>query len=164
MAATLEGWAKKGLIPKYDLWNKRNPMSDPVQCGTYRPDIAYLWAEGVLLLEYDEQMHSDRIKRCELVRMAEVSSGYGGRPVFWIRYNPDAFKVAGTTLVTTRKTREAALLKLLQDMIGDADYDHFMTICYVCYDKPESTADNLVQTFKFTNMQAYEKWVNAVAA
>jgi hypothetical protein len=94
--------------------------------------------------------------------MAEASLGYGGWPVFWIRYNPDEFKVAGKTLRTSVKQREAELLKMLQDMIGDADYGHFMTVCYVCYHKPEHTEDNLVQTFKFTTMQAYEAWVDRV--
>jgi hypothetical protein len=163
MAATLEGWVKKGLIPMYNSWNKTNPTADPAQCGRYRPDFAYEWAEGVLLLEYDEQMHSDRNKRCELVRMAEMYPGYGGRPLFWIRFNPDAFKVAGVTHITTRKTREAVLLRMLQEMVGNADYDHFMTICYICYNKNESTVDNLVQTFKFTDMEAYDAWVNDVA-
>jgi hypothetical protein len=79
-------------------------MADSTQCGRYRPDFVYEWAEGVLILEYDEQMHSDRAKRCELVRMAEVSHGYGGRPVCWVRFNPDAFKLAGTTHVTTLKS------------------------------------------------------------
>jgi hypothetical protein len=136
MAATLEAWAKADLIPMYSHWNKRNPMADPMQCGRYRPDIAFEWDEGVLLLEYDERMHSDRIKRCELVRMAEVSTGYGGRPVFWIRFNPDEFKVAWYKLNTPPEQREEVLLKTLQDMVGDADYDHFMTICYICYHKP----------------------------
>jgi hypothetical protein len=163
MAATLEGWAKKRLIPMYDSWNKTNPTADPAQCGRFRPDFVYEWAEGVLILEYDEQMHSDRVKRCELVRMAEASLGYGERPVFWIRFNPDAFKVAGKTFATTRKTREAVLLKMLQDMIGDADYDHIMTVCYLCYHKPERSADNIVQTFKFTTKEEYEAWVDDVA-
>ena len=163
MAATLGEWAKKDLIPMYDRWNKRNPMADPVQCGRYRPDFVFEWAEGVLLLEYDEQMHSDRIQRCELVRMLEATHGYGKRPVFWIRYNPDAFKVAYKTLTTSTKQREAVLLKMLQDMIGDADYDHFLTVSYVCYHKPERTGDDLVQTFKFTSEEAYEEWVDTVA-
>jgi hypothetical protein len=145
-SATLVVWAKKGLIPMYNLWNKQNPMADLSQCGSYRPDFVYEWAEGVLLLEYEKKMHSDRVKRCELVRMAEVSLGYGGRPVFWIRYNPDEFKVVGKSLRTSAKQREAVLLKMLQDMIGDADYDHFMTIRYACYHKPAHTEDNLVQT------------------
>ncbi len=42
---------------------------------------------------------------------------------------------------------------------GDADYNHFITIRCVCYHKPESTEDNLVQSFKFTTMQAFEEWV-----
>ena len=163
MAATLNDWANEGAIPKYDQWNKENPKADPVQCGRYRMDFVYEWAEGVLILEYDEHMHSDRNKRCELVRMANVTQGYGGRPVFWIRYNPDAFKVNGSTLTTTRKKREKILKEKLQDMVGDADYDHFMTVCYLCYDKPEKTDDNYVQTFKFTTPQAYQDWVDSVA-
>ncbi len=120
-STTLQEWAKAGLIPTYDLWNKKNPMADPEQCGRYRPDFVYESAdpaEGVLLLEYDERIRSDRIKRCELVRMAEASLGYGGRPLNWIRYNPDEFKVARKTLRTSVKQREAVLLKMLQDMIG----------------------------------------------
>ena len=163
MAATLNQWASAGLIPKYDRWNQRNPMADPVQCGLYRPDFVFEWAEGVLVLEYDEQMHSDRVKRCELVRMAAVSSGFGARPVFWIRFNPDAFKVNGSTLTTSRKVREEILLKTLQDMVGNADYDHVMTICYLCYDNPEKSDNNYVQTLKFTTIQAYDKWVTAEA-
>jgi hypothetical protein len=76
----------------------------------------------------------------------------------------DSRFLAGTTLVTTLKKREAALLKMLQAKVGDADYDHFMTVCYVCYHKPEKTSeDDLVQTFKFTSPAAYEAWVEATA-
>ena len=95
--------------------------------------------------------------------MAEATLGYGQRPVFWIRYNPDSYKVANKTLRTSIKQREAVLLEILQDMIGDADYDHIMTIRYVCYDKPEKTGDDLVQTFKFTTKEAYKEWVDTVA-
>ncbi len=106
MAAKLEQWARNGSIPKYTLWNKRNPSADPVQCGIFRPDFVYQWAEGVLILEYNEQMHSDRNKRCKLARMAQASMGYGARPVHWIRFDPGAFKVDRTTLHTTAAKRE----------------------------------------------------------
>jgi hypothetical protein len=164
MAGRLLEWAAKGLLPKYTHWNKENPLADSTQCGRYRPDFVYEWAEGVLILEYDELMNTDRAKRCELVRMAAVSHGYGGRPVCWIRFNPDAFKLGGKTLVTTLKKREAVLLKLMQEKIGVADYDHFITICYVCYHKPAKTSeDDLVQTLKFATPAAYEAWVEATA-
>ena len=163
MAATLQSWAEDDLIPIFTLWNKQNPMADPEQCGKYRADFLYEWAEGVLILEYDEYAHANRDKRCELVRMAQMSLGYGGRPVFFIRYNPDAFKVAGKTLITARVAREKELLKVLQAMIGDADYDHFLTIKYLFYNKPETSDDNFIQTFKFPRLEDYEKWVDEVA-
>ena len=164
MAATLKEWASKGLIPEVNSWNKQNPTAEPLQCGKFRPDFVYEWNEGLLVLEYDEQMHSDRLKRCELIRMGKVTLGYGDRPVFWVRFNPDAFKVDGKTLTTTRKTREEVLLEILQDTIGHADYDHFMTVFYLFYNKPENTPeDNYVQKFQFKTIQEYEKWVNSVA-
>lgn len=164
MAATLDEWYKKGLIPKYTLWNHRNPQADPVQCGVYRVDFVFERDEGVLLLEYDEQMHSDRDRRCELVRQANCSLGYGGRPVHWIRFNPDAFKIDGKTRVTTRKERETKLLKLIQSAVEQADYDHFITVDYVCYDQTNASAGSaLVQTYKFKNMEDYSTWVDSVA-
>jgi hypothetical protein len=162
MAATLKEWASKGLIPEVNSWNKQNPTAEPLQCGRFRPDFVYEWNEGVLVLEYDEQMHSDRPKQCELDRMEKVTLGYGNRPVFWIRYNPDAFKVDGKTLTTTRKMREEILLKILQDTIGHADYDHFMTVCYLFYDKPTNSREGkYVQKFQFKTIREYESWVDS---
>ena len=129
-------------------------------------DFVYELEVGVLLLEYDEKMHSDRDKRCELVRQAEVSIGYGDMPVHWIRFNPDDFKVAGATVSITSNDREAVLLGLIQAAVGHVDYENLITIDYVCYDKPEPHKDDgtaLVQTFKFKTIGAYSVWVNMVA-
>ncbi len=62
--------------------------------GRYRVDFVFELEAGVLLLEYDEDMHADRDKRCELVRQAEVSLGYGDMPFHWIRFYPRAFEPA----------------------------------------------------------------------
>ena len=168
MACTLQEWAEQGLVPKFTLWNKQNPVADPVQCGRYRVDFVFEWEEGVVLLEYDEQMHSDRDRRCELVRQAEVSLGYGGRPVHWIRFNPDAFKVGGCTRKTGKKERDAALLEQLRAHVLKADYAHLITIDYVCYD-PQPHASNspsggawggLVQTLRFDTIEAYCAWAD----
>ena len=48
---------------------------------------------------------------------------------------------------------------MLQDTIGNADYDHFMTICYLFYDNPKKSDNQCVQTFKFTTIQAYDNWM-----
>jgi hypothetical protein len=165
MAATLKEWASDGLIPEVNYWNKQNPMAEPLQCGRFRPDFVYEWNEGVLVLEYDEQMHSDRPKQCELDRMEKVTLGYGARPVFWIRYNPDAFKVGGKTFTTTRETREKVLLKMLQETIGHADYNHFMTVCYLFYDTPGNSREGkYVQKFQFKTIKEYESWVDSAVS
>jgi len=165
MENQLQIWAEEGLISTYTTWNKTNPLANPLQCGNYRPDFLFQWDEGTLILEFDEEMHQDRIKRCELVRQAEVSMGFGGKPTVWVRFNPDAFKLDGATLVTTKKKRNAVLLEILEKYIGNANYDYLMQVVYVCYDKQESGdgESDYVQTFQFATMESYEKWVNEVA-
>lgn len=163
MAATLDEWARKDLIPRYSRWNKQNPLADPAQCGKYRVDFEFEHALGVVLLEYDEQMHADRVLRCELVRQAEVALGYGGLPVHWIRFNPDAFKVDGVTRVTKREEREKELLKQLQQALGHADYEHPITVTYICYHKSMQAGDvnQLVQTHRFRTIEYYNAWVES---
>lgn len=163
MAAKLDDWAREDHIPRYTSWNKQNPLADPAQCGKYRVDFEFQYDIGVVLLEFDEQMHADRVLRCELVRQAEVALGYGGLPVHWIRFNPDAFKVDGITRMTKREEREKELLKQLQQALSHADYQHPVTVTYICYNKAMQTGDEneLVQTHKFKTMEAYNVWVEA---
>ncbi len=166
MASQLLEWFEQGAIPKFTLWNKQNPLADPVQNGRFRPDFSFVSADGVVLLEYDERMHETYSKRCELVRMAEVGIGYHGRPVHWVRYNPDAFKVTGATRRTDKKERHAVLKKVLEDALGLPDYENLIKIEYVCYDKPQadpSAESDLVQTLKFRDYEAYCTWVDEVA-
>jgi hypothetical protein len=159
MAFTLNSWAGSYLIPVYDAWNKRNAQASPPQCGTFRADFLYEWPRGVLILEFDEFQHKHENKRCELVRMLKMAFGYGGRPVTFIRYNPDAFKIKGQTQRTTKATRESALLDLLQAGLYFEDFSNLITIHYVCYNNAAS--DALVQTYKFADASAYESWVEA---
>jgi hypothetical protein len=139
-------------------------------------DFEFQHALGVVLLEYDEQMHADRVLRCELVRQAEVALGYGGFPVHWIRFNPDAFKVDGVTRMTKGDEREAELLKQLRLALGHADYEHPIIVTYICYNQGQAGAasggalggassveNELVQTHKFKTIEAYNQWVEAVS-
>jgi len=87
---------------------------------------------------------------------------YRGLPVTFIRYNPDAFKVGCMTLVTKRETREAALLDVLKASLKNADDSNSIVIHYVCYDAPVG-CNHYVQTHRFTDIGAYESWVEATA-
>ena len=135
-----------------------------MQNGRFRPDFSFVSGDGVVLLEYDEHMHETYAKRCELVRMGEVGVGYHGRPVHWIRFNPDAFKVAGVTRRADRKERHAVLLKVLETALAVPDYENLITIDYVCYDKTQpSGGSDLLRTFKFKDYEAFCMWADEVA-
>jgi hypothetical protein len=41
MAGRLGKWAAKGLVPKYNLWNRANPLADSTQCGKYGLDFLF---------------------------------------------------------------------------------------------------------------------------
>ena len=162
LAGTLNQWACDGEISKYTAWNKQNSLADPSQCGKYRVDFTFEMKTGVVLLECDEKQHSEYVKRCELVRQAEVALGFGGLPIHWIRYNPDAFKINGITRVTKREERETTLLRHLQLALTRPDYEHFITITYICYDNPGTTnadPDALVQSHVFQTIEDYNCWV-----
>jgi hypothetical protein len=161
MAYRLQEWAAKGLIPMYSSWNRRNALADPQQCGAYRIDFVFELESMVLLMEYDEEMHSGYTKKCELVRQAEASLGYGGLPVHWIRFNPDAFKVNGKTRRTGKKEREDMLLNMIQKAVAAPDFNNLIKIDYICYDKkcsPRDTESPLINTLKFKFIEDYIKW------
>ena len=166
MASQLLEWFEQDAIPRFTSWNKQNPVADPVQNRRFRPDFAFVGGDGVVLLEYDEHMHQDYSRRCELVRMAEVGVGYHGRPVHWVRFNPDAFKVAGITRRTDKTERHAVLKTVLEAALALPDYENLITVDYVCYDKPIAGppgSSDLVQTLRFRDYEAYCAWAEEVA-
>jgi hypothetical protein len=155
----LNKWASEGKIPVYTLWNKQNPLADPSQCGKYRVDFTFELSNKVVLLECDEYQHSEYNRRCELVRQAEVSIGFGGLPVHWIRYNPDSFKLNGIVRATTAEERENALLILLQHAFSETDFDHLLTVTNICYNKSSTDNSDLHETLKFATIDEYISWV-----
>jgi hypothetical protein len=162
MENTLQDWASKGIIPEYTLWNKEVPESDSAVCGRHRPDFTFVTDGSAIVLEFDEHQHEHYDQRCELIRMANIFLSYRGRRVTFIRYNPDAFKVNGTTLWTKRETREGVLLDVLKESLANADFDHAMVVHYVCYDipGPQDGTSPYVQTHRFADITSYEAWVN----
>lgn len=158
LAAKLNKWVSEDKIPEYTLWNKQNPLAEPSQCGKYRVDFTFEGPSKVVLLECDEHQHSQYNRRCELVRQAEVSLGFGGLPVHWIRYNPDAFKLNGVTSMITTQERESILLKQLEIAFQETDFDHLITITYICYSRSNAEGCELHETLKFKTVEEYMAW------
>jgi hypothetical protein len=80
-------------------------------CLLYRPDILYDCKSYALIIEVDEHQHSNGYdKACEQRRMEAIQETLAMRTVF-IRYNPDAMRVAGVLKATKQAQRHAALLE-----------------------------------------------------
>jgi len=162
MEQSLQGWATQGHIPIYTLWNKQVPDADSAACGKHRPDFTFVTDASAVVLEFDEYQHEPYTQSCELARMSDIYLSYRGLPVTFIRYNPDAFKVGGTTLVTKRETREGVLLNVLKEVFANEDFGHAIVVHYVCYDilaeGQPSGGSNYVQTHRFVDVNEYQTW------
>jgi hypothetical protein len=66
-------------------------MIDGGVCGKERPDRIYNFGDKVLDLEVDEHQHRDRACDCEQTRMVNIGQSFGGRPTYFIRFNPDDY-------------------------------------------------------------------------
>jgi hypothetical protein len=75
-------------------------------CLKYRPDFQIDCGAYYIIIECDENAHSQYDSECETVRMNNITMGLG-LPVKWIRYNPDKKGVK-------TKEKEQVLLQTLQ--------------------------------------------------
>ena len=92
----------------------------------------------------------------------EISLGYGGAPVHWIRYNPDEFKVDGVTLETGRQERVDILRTRLLSALASPDFEHFITIEYLFYDTPGlpglAPTDGGGEVIRLVDVSAFLVW------
>lgn len=98
-----------------DLWTSYDrPTEALVQCrDRERPD--FFWDQGLygVVLEVDEDAHRNRPEFCECARMINIAQAEM-RPIFFIRYNPDAYKPGNTVPPWFRRARLAHLLEWLR--------------------------------------------------
>ena len=87
------------------------------ECGRERPDRVYELADKVIILECDEHQHRDRVCVCEQMRMVNIGQGYGGLPVYFIRWNPDDYSPEkDKKLPETLAKRHTLVGDLIRDM------------------------------------------------
>ncbi len=60
-------------------------------CSKRRPDIFLDLGYQVIIIEVDENQHSDYDCSCENKRLMELSQDIGHRPLIFIRFNPDKY-------------------------------------------------------------------------
>ena len=60
-------------------------------CSLRRPDLLLDMGTHIIIVEVDENQHSDYDCSCEHKRLMEISQDVGHRPIVFIRFNPDAY-------------------------------------------------------------------------
>jgi len=88
--------AKQNALMAYlDYYGLTGESTDSIvnngDCGRERPDRVFDFGDKIVILECDEHQHKDRQCICEQTRMVNISQGYGGLPVYFIRWNPDSY-------------------------------------------------------------------------
>ena len=98
---------------------------------------------GAIFLECDENQHSAYDPSCDARRdfdsCASMALGSQHKVVI-LRYNPDAFKVAGITQWTSKKERQQKLIQILQTWEEDPVPDLGFARFFLFYDAESDAA------------------------
>ena len=60
-------------------------------CSRRRPDLLLDLGTQIIIIEIDENKHSNYDCSCENKRLMEISQDVGHRPIIFIRFNPDSY-------------------------------------------------------------------------
>ena len=69
-------------------------------CSKRRPDLLLDLLYQVVIIEVDENQHTDYDCSCENKRTMELSQDLGHRPIIFIRFNPDEYEKDGTNITS----------------------------------------------------------------
>ncbi len=100
-------------------------------CGKYRPDFVFDCNTHFIVLECDEDQHSQYDNSCEKIRMCMIAQGLG-LPTHFIRFNPDKYMVKHSVIRISFKKRIIECMKLykkLQNILPDDD----INVIYLYY-------------------------------
>ena len=109
----------------------------------FRPDFFFERNTHVVIVEVDEHQHSSYDASCERVRELHISEAIG-RPTYFIRYNPDAYRVNGAAVRVPKNIREQRLIQVMKECLfsdesSECKTDTFlMRTVFLYYDENES--------------------------
>jgi hypothetical protein len=69
-------------------------------CSKRRPDLLLDLFYQIVIIEVDENQHTDYDCSCQNRRIMELSQDLGHRPIVFIRFNPDDYGQNGTNITS----------------------------------------------------------------
>ena len=84
-------------------------------CSKRRPDLLLDMGTHIIIIEVDENKHSNYDCSCENKRLMELSQDLQHRPIVVIRFNPDAYKnEEGIVIKSCWKLNKSGLLHIMK--------------------------------------------------
>lgn len=133
-------------------------------CGNYRPDIKIDAGTHLVIVEIDEDQHSQYDQGCEIARMYNIYQSEG-LPCVFIRYNPDAFYLDGGAFIVYTKRRLQVLLEQIRYHMTTVPTEN-LTVFRMFYSQYNyNTYKNAQETFvqKFDIARAIENIIKQAA-
>jgi len=94
-------------------------------CSKKRPDIYFELNRHCVIVEIDENQHTNYGDSCECARLNEIVNGIGGRSVIIIRYNPDVVKNKEKVININKGDKIDLLVKTIKGELVK-EYDTFI--------------------------------------
>lgn len=130
---------KESCVVKYvkDTYEEYDWIADKKVeggCSKRRPDLMLDLGYQVVIIEVDENQHTDYECSCENKRLMEISQDLGHRPIVFIRFNPDDYTTKEGEKITScwginklgvcsiKKTKQKQWEKRLENLNNQIKY------------------------------------------
>jgi len=137
----------KSNFPDFD-WTADKIIKDG--CSRRRPDLLLDLGYQVLIVEVDEDQHTDYESICENRRMMELSQDLNHRPIIFIRFNPDSYiDNNGIKITSCWNINKDGLSHIKKNKVTEwVDRLNILKETIVHWSKPENISDKLLETVK----------------
>jgi hypothetical protein len=116
--------------------------SPAFECTRRRPDIRFETPTHDVIVEVDENQHrgSGYTESCECARICEIVGAIGGKPVVFIRYNPDAVRFGGVVHPVKPAERIDLLVATINEELAREATKFEVRLVQLWYDAPTAGA------------------------
>jgi hypothetical protein len=84
-------------------------------CSLCRPDVYIDKFTHIIIIECDENQHKDREEICENKRIMQIFEDFNSRPVIFIRFNPDSYKINNKTILSSFKYHKTLQVPMIRE-------------------------------------------------
>jgi len=115
-------------------------------CSKRRPDLLLDLGYQIIIIEIDENQHSDYDCSCENKRIMEISQDLGHRPIVFIRFNPDDYIDNGKNITSCWNNNKLGICTVKKSKQNEWSYRLNVleeTINY--WINPNNTTDKIVE-------------------